>query len=363
MQLKDIAILVLGALVVLLIGVLIGRRKTEGSAPHTNSPTHIAQMPSDESAITHAVAQTTPQPVRPVARDYSKQIAESEAFHRRAAQVYAAAAEEKAYSPFGDAFDKINSAYERFNVEKEDHSRSEVLELFSALFGAAKFGGIQTSLSLAASEVAKEVIEYYDEQVSRIFEGQHYEKASAKYRLSADLRASQLSKISAILVAKFSAVIVEAKEIDVRREWLSLNYDAYIQATAGNFDWGTAARHFGAGALAVANPLIGVPALIANLKFQSDKEKAENAKLDRYAELCDEFEKKLQSLRPKIVDAAEQFKAYVQEKFSEVNVLAVSAILSELSTSGHIIDHYFKLLDYDELQNAERDVLSNGAKE
>jgi flagellar biosynthesis/type III secretory pathway protein FliH len=299
-------------------------------------------------------------PAAPPYRDYSKQISQAQEFHQRAAVVYSLMAENRVYALFNDAYVQINEAYERFDTDKSEHTREELLELFSTFFNAAKFSNSQKDLMTAAIEIAESIIEYYDDQVFTIFSGKPFETLSSKYRLNADLRASQLSKISAIVTSHFATVIAEMRDIEQRRNWLQSNYQAFVTATNDEFDWGNAARNFGAGALAVAHPIIGIPALIANFKHQSDKQKTERAQLDRYVELFDEFENKVQSVRQQIIQAAEQTKRYVGDKFKEVNGSAIAAILSETAASGCILDHYFKSLDFKELENVERKLLSEG---
>jgi hypothetical protein len=356
METKDIAIIVLAMLVVLLIGFLLGQRRKSPIISTSDVP------PLSESA-THAVApeKIDVLPPRPRPRDYSKQITQAKAFHERGAVVYAAMAENRVYSVFNDQFAKINQAYEIFNTEKHEHSREELLTLFASMLDAAKFSNVQKDISSAANEIAKSIIEYYDEQVSVIFSSQPFSNLSPRYALNADLRASQSAKISAIISGHFSNVISEMKDIDQRRNQLQSNYQSLVAATNDEFDWGSAARNFGAGALAVANPFIGIPALITNFQFQSDKGKAESAQIDRYVELFDEFENKVLAVRENIIQGAEQTKNYVAEKFKEVNASAIATILSEISANGCTLDHYFKSLDYKDLEDAERELLSEGA--
>lgn len=358
MELKDIAIIALAMIVVLLIGFILGQRRKNTSTSSTGmaSPTEIVESSQPTAVIAQAKADVVPAP-----RNYSKQIAQAQSFHQRAAIVYSVIAENRVYAPFNDQYVQINDAYERFDTDKQEHTREELLTLFGSLFNAAKFGNCQKGLTEAAGEIAKSIVEYYDDQVSTIFTEKPFEALSSRYRLSADLRASQLAKISAIVSSHFSTVIAEMKDIEQRRNWLQSNYQAFVAATNDEFDWGSAARNFGAGALAVANPIIGIPALIANFKLQSDKGKAASAQLDHYVELFDEFENKVQSVRQHIIQAAEQTKKYVNDKFKEVNESAIVAILTEIAAGGCNLEHYFTSLDFKELESVERDILSEGA--
>lgn len=356
METKDIAITVLAILVVLLIGFLLGQRR-KGSATSTVA---VSQTSESATQIATPAIVKVPSP-KPRPKEYSKQLIQTKSFHERVATVYAATAENRIYAVFNDSFAQINQAYECFNTGKEEHSREELLTLFSSLLNAAKFGNVQKDINSASNDIAKAVIEYYDDQVSTIFSGQPFSNLSTRYTLTADLRASQLAKISAIIFGYFSIVVSEMKDIEQRRSSLQSNYHAFIAATSEAFDWGAAARNFGAGALAAANPIIGIPALIANFKLQSDKDKAANAQIARYVELFDEFENKVLGVREHIVQAAENTKAYVAEKFKEVNALGIITMLSEIAENGHILDQYFKSLDYKDLEEAEREALSEGA--
>lgn len=326
--------------------------------------TSSADMPSTTVDLVNPrfIAPTTSDvvPLNPP-RDYSKQIQSAQAFHQRAAVVYSVMAENRVCAPFNDAYVQINEAYERFDTDKQEHTREELLALFSSFFSAAKFGNAQKELTDAAGEIAKSIIEYYDDQVSTIFSGEPFEALSTKYRLNADLRASQLAKISAIVTSHFLAVIAEMKDIEQRRNWLQSNYPDFVAATKDEFDWGSAASSFGAGALAAVHPIFGIPALIKNVTSQSDKGKAKRAQFDRYLDLYDEFENKVRSVRQQIIQAAEQTKSYVGDKFKEVNESAITAILSQTAAGGCILDNYFKSLDFKELESVERELLSEGA--
>lgn len=356
MEAKDIAIIALAMILFLLIGFIFGQRRKNTRTLSTDIP--LAEKTVESSYSAKSIANINADVVQSASpcRDYSKQIAQARTFHQRAAVVFSVMAENRVYALFNNTYVQIDEAYERFDTDKQEHTREELLALFSSLFSVAKFGDTQKNLTEAAGEIAKSIIEYYDGQVSDIFSGKSFEALSTRYRLNADLRASQLAKISAIVTSHFSTVIAELKDIEQRRSWLQSNYQAFVAATSDEFDWGSAARNFGAGALAVANPIIGIPALIANFKLQADKGKAESAQLDRYVDLCDEFENKIQSVRQQIIQAAEQTKSYVADKFKEVNESAIAEILLETSAGGCILDHYFKSLDFKELESIEREL-------
>lgn len=298
--------------------------------------------------------------VSPPSWNYSKQIAQALSFQKRVAVIYSIQAENSICAPFNAAYSRLDEAYQRYDTNKPEHTHEELLTLLSSILDAVRFEDVQKDLTAAAKEIAQSIIDYYDEQLDTIFSGQTFESLGAKYRLNADLRASQLEKISAIVIGHCSTIVAEARDVAQRRLWLQSNYQNIANTTNDEMNWGSIARNFGAGALAVANPWIGIPALIVNYKHQSDKNQAENRQINHYFELFDEFENKVNSLRQQIIQSAAQTKDYVKDKFSEVNGAAVVALLSETAVTGCTLDHYFKSLDLKNLENTERELFSEG---
>lgn len=210
MDLKDIVIIVLAIVLVLMIGFLLGQRKGNTYTSGTSEPSSNGIAAADTTKKVDAF------PATPSPRDYSKQIAQVKVFHQRAGNVYSAMAENLVLAPFNDAYAQISDAYSRYGLDKKEHTKEESLMLFASLFSAAKFSDSQKEISNAAGEIAESIIKYYDDQVSTIFCGKPFETLSSRYRLSADLRASQLAKISAIVTSHFSAVIPETRDIEQR---------------------------------------------------------------------------------------------------------------------------------------------------
>ena len=357
MEVKDIVIITLAMLIVLLVGFMLGQRRRGLEAKDNKESTHatVTKFPSEP------VLRTQPldvNPTSPPSRDYSKQITQALAFQKRVAVIYSVLSENSIHAPFNEAYSRIDEAYQRYDTSKQEHTREELIALFSSVLDTARFEDTQKDLTAAAGEIAKSILDYYDEQLDTLFSDQPFENLGAQYQLSADLRVSQLGKISAIVLSYCSTIVTETKDIAQRRLWLQGNYQHIVNATNTELDWASTARNFGAGALAMAHPFIGIPALIANYKHQSDKDAAANAQIDRYCELFDEFENKINSLREQIIQSADQIKAYVKDKFSEVNGAAIAALLSETAANGCIIDHYFKSLNLKELEDAERELLN-----
>lgn len=350
MEAKDTAIIALAFAVVLLVGFLFWQRGRVARGSNA-----VVAPSTGTKRTTKDVDTAAP------GRNYTKQISQAQAYNDRAAKVFGAVAENLILAPFVDQYAQIDEAYNKFDPDRENHTEEELLFLVSSILSAAKFDNVQKDLASAADEIAKGIIAGYDEDISAIFSGKPFEDFASRYSLTADLRATQLAKISAIAVSHFSTVVMEVKDIEQRRNWLQSNYHTFVSGAGDTFDWGSAARQFGAGALAVAHPFIGVPALIANYKRDSDKAKAEGALFDRYVKLFEEFENKVQSVREQVIQAAEKTKSYAEDKCKEINVTAITAILTEMAAANCNLDHYFESLDVKQLESLEEEMFSEAA--
>ncbi|GCB02621.1 hypothetical protein [Ralstonia sp. SET104] len=295
-------------------------------------------------------------------RDCSQQLSQANEFHKRAAEIYAEIAKRAALSPFYGSCEKIDKSYEQFDIKKEGHSAKEWCDLFSSVIESANFDHIKVGVSSAGNEIAEMLIKLYEDQLGAIFSGRDFEKFGEKFKLNIDLRTSQIEKIAAIVSSHFTQAISEAGDLAQHRRRLQANYHDFAQAADDKFDWGSAARHFGAGALAFANPLIGIPALIANFAAGSDKNNRENSNIEVYFDLFSEFEDKIISLREKIDEAAERTKDYTRKKYIEVNSSAVSEVLREVFANDYAIDHYFTSLDLNDLREAEEIIFGEEIK-
>lgn len=342
MDIKDIVILVLGFSVVLLVGYLLGSRR----APPRNE---LQYEQKDKQGKIHQNSRDHID-ARPKKNPYEKLISVYRDQCRRAGKIYGQHAQNVTLSPFNEGYEKIDNAYKKYNEKKSSSPREALLELFSASYEAANFGNVRIALESEMENCAEMILSGYDETIGEIFSGQSFEQESSRYALGADLRASQKAKISGILNSNCTQILGDIREIEQRRVWLQSNLATFIQDTKGEFDWGDAAKHFGAGALAAAHPLIGIPALISSFKGSSDKERAKEARVDKYTQVFGEFEDVLLSTRGRINKSGESAKAYMETKFLEIHDQAVVAILTDLSSKGYSLEHCFKFCEKAEVE-------------
>ncbi|PKN11766.1 MAG: hypothetical protein CVU69_10490 [Deltaproteobacteria bacterium HGW-Deltaproteobacteria-4] len=341
MDTKDIAILVLGFTVVLLIGWLLGSRKAQSH----HSPSNEQSATKDRKPQQQAAQSEQ----RPKINPYELKISEYRSQCKRTSKLYAEHTEAVMLSPFDEGYGKLDQAYELYNSRKDSSPREAFLDLCAVSYDAVNFGNFKTALEKEIENCAEMIIGGYDETIGEVFSGQAFEKESSQYALTADMRASQKAKICSILQSNCTQYLSDLREIEQRRSWLQSNLNMFTEDIKGEFDWTDAAKHFGAGALAAANPLIGIPALISCFKGSSDKDKAREARAQKYAQVFGEYEDGVMAVREKIVKSGESAKLYMETKFMEVHDQAVVAVLTELSCKGYSLDHFFKFCEKTEV--------------
>lgn len=266
-------------------------------------------------------------------------------------------AENYAYFPFGDAYEKIGELYEQLNKNNSPSAKSttpswpfptshreeidptidDYIKFFEGYLNATKFASTRSIISKQSDGIASYIVGIYIEAVDFIFSELDALDSKSEYQLDADRKVMQLAKISSIIASFFEKALAELRDIESLRAILQSSLPAYAAATQGHFDIGDLAKSFGSGALAVASPWIGIPALIAHVKAQSDKGKGAQALVEQWVAQFEILEGKVESLREEIVDSVEKTKSYAKEKSAEVNGNAIIAICKHLEKSGYPI--------------------------
>lgn len=365
MGIKSIVIIVLAMLVVLLLGYLLGQRRRNTGI----NGNYVSSVPPlDPGAVASVSVQHTSGPETRAAasirvdvaspkqqpQDYSKQIIQVKEFHEHAAEVFASLSERIILSCYLVRLIKLNHVNEVYEKERQGNDKEAMLSWVKSLLEILNFSGIQRDINSSANEIAKLVIEYYDEQVSIIFSDQPFSHLSSRYALNSDLRESQIVKISGIICGHFTHVVSEIKELEQIRNWLLSNFKVLMTANSDDFDWEFGARMFGAGALAVVNPLIGIPGLIASFSMESKKSEAKGAQVARYREVLVDFMNRCAATWDQFKQCEKQTTKYVDEKFRELNVMAIPAMITEISAHGYVLDYYFESLTHKKLERFEQ---------
>ena len=157
----------------------------------------------------------------------------------------------------------------------------------------------------------------------------------SRYTLTQEYITQQSLSGQNSLKRNLSPVYSELTEISRVQEQLMAAYPQ-VQSVLGDGQdgWGNMAMGFGSGALAVANPLIGVPLLIYRWANENKKGDFNNAFVanwcDRFVELCRRWDG-LDAMYKPIYESQCRF---IVEKINAISENAVLRILTELDAEG-----------------------------
>ena len=335
MDTKDIVIAVLVISLVFLVGLVLGQRKKRDSTQDINQS-------SLNVAIKSAPSQSdVTKPVTKARKDYSREFELLQKYNNRAKVILPNIYERHCYEPFDEQFVVINSAYEVYGQDKKEHSIEDVQKLFSSILTHASFGNVVSQIQKKSDTIADELLSGFKKDLDVIFKGKEYESLSDRYRLSTDLEVEQHRKISSAIAAKFNTAILKAREYEQKREWLVANYGNYQKLMSTNTDWAGGAKYFAGGAMAFANPIIGIPMLLGSWMKDSENDKQNQAFIDTYFQKWGELESMIDSLRQEVIDASKKAVEYIVIKCDEIYIQGITVILKETASAGHSIDHYF----------------------
>ena len=260
-------------------------------------------------------------------------------YNERRARLVEHSCWQKLMEPFDPSFDKFVTAANEFNPE--DDTNSAWLELARCFSKNVRFDHFPTALAQAANAVGEMLVTIYEEELDNVFKPPSLGAYRQRFALGADMKANQASRIAAIIREHFVVAIERSRDIEMRRTWLSTRFAGFEETLRDSgTDIGNLAHNFGVGALAVTHPLIGIPALVANLKKDSERSKAAGAFIEEYQGKLKEYSTAIEELTSEIVDAANRSGGYASAKFRESVADGIAHILSELERCGLPTGHY-----------------------
>ena len=200
-----------------------------------------------------------------------------------------------------------------------------------------KAADVRTQMEQACVEIMETILAIYStEFLPMIFasvpEADHLK---SRHALTQDYITHQSVNGQGALKRNLSPIYSELNEIARLQEQLISSFPQ-VQAIMGidPNSLGNTALGFGAGALAVANPLIGVPLLIYRWVNENQKGDLNNAFLkswwDRFNEFCNRWDRLQANYQP-VYEAQYRF---IEEKLKNITDAAIPNILSTLDAEG-----------------------------
>ncbi len=317
--------LVLGGIVILLVVVvayLIGTRKT------SDQPKSTAANSRDTNRKSEFVQ------VKPPAQSASQELKKDKKNPKYLSQI-----EEEWTSntqTFSENCAKLLSVpyYERYNglIEKFGGDEVEIgLDEMEEIITWFDIPSIKSGFENKIDEVAEIMTSVYTESVAEIA-GVVEDNLTRKYVLSNDQKMGEVNKNASLLRKGFNQAYITLGEIHALQSKLQNQWPKYREiAESGEFDFGSIARNFGAGALAVINPFIGVPAVIASFTHDSKTEKIEK-------QIMESFSSNYQKYTEKLDEFDEVYTPIFERHISEIKLRADEQYLSRIMDCLYVLD-------------------------
>lgn len=267
-------------------------------------------------------------------------------------------------SPFDEAFGEFVEATEHFEATVDHEANTALLSLGRRLGNNSRFEQAPLALAQAATQIGELLVNMYIDELGELLADPALSQYRDKFTLNADTRALQANRTAAIIRENFALISERCRDIGLRRAGLKANLPHFEKSlNHSGFDVGHLARNFGAGAMAVMNPLIGVPALIANWKLDADRSEGLQASAEAYQQELADFIDTVQALAGEVIETAKTTASYATEKYRESVEAPVDYVLGELERCGLPTAHFYDYLarDMDELEQLEREYFEEDA--
>jgi len=164
------------------------------------------------------------------------------------------------------------------------------MEDFEKVLNWVKISNIKSDLENGYIGAADFVIGIYVESVNG-FTDIYKDNELKKYNLTEDQKVLEKNKIISILKQDTSPLYIELNELQMFQSKLNNMFPKLKEIAVKNkgFDWGTYARSFAEGALAVYMPIIGIPKILHSWFGDHSKTKAQEKFLEEFDKIYSDY--------------------------------------------------------------------------
>lgn len=134
------------------------------------------------------------------------------------------------------------------------------------------------------SKISTFTTDVYDELIDDIFSNVDGDASHLKpsFSLPPDKRIEQQSRIKSIMTNLFSDAFQTIDNSIRSQQFIQQNKAQFDSVTSDNINWAGLLKNFGAGALAAANPFIGIPMVLVNMFGESESAKRKQEFINHY---------------------------------------------------------------------------------
>lgn len=180
------------------------------------------------------------------------------------------------------------------------------------------------------------ITECYEEYLNDIFQNidVKYTNMKSAFILPTDKKIEHQTRTKSVIAPLFVDTL-QSFDMSIRTQsHVRHGKPQFDSFTSTDFDWGSFLKNFGGGALAVANPFIGVPMILANIFGETEAAKKKQAFIDDYLQKVDECRKGFDDTAPILHAASVKAADYCLGRSQELNVNAVFFVCSKLDAEG-----------------------------
>ncbi len=237
----------------------------------------------------------------------------------------------------GGLHQTISAKFQDLGAYLAQNQNNFSLEVIWNSISFAKAADIRTEMEQTCVEIMELILAIYStEFVPMIFDSvPEAVGLKSRFTLTEAYTAQESSNGQNALRRNLSPIYSELNELARVQEQLISSFPQ-VQAMVGDgsTDWGDTALNFGAGALAVANPLIGVPFLIARICGGSKKDEANNMFMQHWGVRLDEYWNRWNRVYNGYQPVFESQCRFVEEKMRDISERAIPNLLAELDAQG-----------------------------
>lgn len=238
---------------------------------------------------------------------------------------------------------------------KSEPSREEQLAYYESILNLQGLSAIRPRLDEASKAIASLVVDGYSEVVKSTFDTlPDAAEQRSRYVLTVDLATEQKRKIASNVLKSFDSITHHLQRSLDLRPSLASEFAKIREELSESFDLRGFVRGFGLGAMAVASPWVGVPAVIGNFLNDQKNEKQKEEYLEGYFSRLSEYDEELHNTITSFNASVEEAHKYVKVKSEEIFCAAIMQMLTELHQQGFDLAKVERAQEFHELDDLEK---------
>jgi len=325
-----VAVIAMFIVIVWLISKLKAKEQTHSQPSAQPQPkAEISTIKFDPSVLEKKHREIVRDPKNP------RHIEEVKALHESIVDMLANTVCENLH-PYAEQY---TATVEYLNQEREEWTYGNITELVNIV----KIGQCRSAAEKEYSELGDFFIDTYNEMVSYL-KDIFTDDLIDGFMLNDDAAMSERNKLLMALKQDMGSYSVAMNELQATQSKLKSMLPRAIEIL-GDKGWGDFFKGGVAGAVAVANPFVGIPLALGHIFGSTQKQKQNNAYIDEVSQTYDEYTEKLDELRENARETYEKQVIQMKKRLNLLHAQNLTKMLIKLDEKGHSLAEvvtYFK---------------------